>query len=236
MKLALSAGMLALAVVATGLGLAVEPSSVPARQPYRPVTGGNTVVYGGGYGGWGGGGAGTAASANAYGMAAVINAAGQANLANSAAANNWEAAYSADLNNRLQATNTYFEMRRVNKEDRAAEQSPRVTAEELARFAKEAAPARLTASQLDPVSGEIGWPMPLRDARYEVNRKKIEQMFASREANAGSVETISYRQLHDAIEILRAQLVKNIAEYAPQNYVEARKFLDSLEYEAGYAG
>ncbi len=142
-------------------------SSVGAQQnsqayQYRPVYSAPTYSGGGGWG-WGGGayGAGTTvAGSYMQGLSSVINAAGQANLANSAAANNWENAYSLDLNNRLQATNTYFEQRRINREATAEERGPRVTEAELVRMAKEAAPARLTASQLDPVTGEIAWPVP----------------------------------------------------------------------------
>ena len=215
-------------------------SSVGAQQSstsqYRPVYAPSYSGGGGGYWGWGGGGGGTVAGSYLQGLSSVINAAGQANLANSAAANNWENAYSMDLNNRLQATNTYFEQRRINRDAVAEERGPRVTAAELARFAKEAAPARLTASQLDPVTGEIGWPMPLRAANYDAARKNVDQLFASREMSAGAVGPAGYRRIHDAIEALRVQFARNISDYPPQVYVEARKFLDSLEYEAGFAG
>ena len=178
----------------------------------------------------------TAAGSYAQGMASVINAAGQANLANSAAANNWENAYSMDLNNRLQATNTYFEQRRINREAVAEERGPRATAAELARFAKEAAPARLNASQLDPVTGEIGWPTPLRAATFDAAREKVDKLFAMRESDSGAVGPAGYRRIRDSIEELKSQFAKKISDYAPQVYVDTRKFLESLQYEAGFAG
>ena len=63
------------------------------------------------------------------GMANVVRSAGYANVMNSIATQNYEQAYSADLDNRLKYTNTYFEMRRNNKEARggsptATERSP----------------------------------------------------------------------------------------------------------------
>jgi len=229
------AGILALTLVlAFWSSVGAQQSGSPSQ--YRPVYAPSYSGGGGGYWGWGGGAGTTVAGSYLQGLSSVINAAGQANLANSAAANNWENAYSMDLNNRLQATSTYFEQRRINREAVAEERGPRVTAAELARFAKEAAPARLTSSQLDPVTGEIGWPTPLRAATYEAARQNVDQLFASREASAGAVGPAGYRRIHDALEALRAQFARNIADYPPQVYVEARKFLDSLEYEAGFAG
>ncbi len=207
---------------------------------YRPVYASPTYSGGGGGGwGWGGGwgGAGTTvAGSYMEGMASVINAAGQANLANSAAANNWENAYSLELNNRLQTTNTYFEQRRINREAVAEERGPRVTAAELARFAKEAAPNRLTSSQLDPVTGEIGWPAPLRAAAFDSARDRVDQLFAQREASAGAIGPAGYRKIREALDVLRAQFQAKISDYPPQVYIDGRKFLDSLDYEAGFAG
>ena len=222
-----------------GWASAADQANVPAGnyRPYRPIYPANTnVTYGGygGYGGYGYGGVGTVASSNMQGMASVISAAGQANLANSAAANNWEAAYSSDLSNRLQATNTYFEMRRVNKEATEAEKGPPVTMEDLSRYAKEMAPSRLTASQLDPVTGEIAWPALLREARYDKERKRVDELFAVRETQGTTPN--SYPQLRAALDALRATFVKNIRDYSPQTYLDARKFLDSLDYESRFAG
>ena len=41
-----------------------------------------------------------------------------------------------------------------------------------------------------------------------------------------------YRGMIEAINALRAAMAKNISDYNPSAYVEARKFLDSLAYEA----
>ena len=58
------------------------------------------------------------------GMANVVRSAGYANVMNSIAAQNYEQAYSADLDNRFKYTNTYFEMRRVNQAAQAEARSP----------------------------------------------------------------------------------------------------------------
>ncbi len=117
-------------------GLLVSATSTPGwAQSYQ--SGGNypRPSYpafpsgGGGYGyGWGGyDDGGTAAGSYLNGMANVVRSAGYANVMNSIAAQNYEQAYSADLDNRLKYTNTYFEMRRVNQAARAEARSPAPT-------------------------------------------------------------------------------------------------------------
>lgn len=64
----------------------------------------------------GGGYASTAGQAAAYGLSDVIRSEGYANLQNSEAAKNWEDAKTKEIDNRQKWTNTYFDMRRTNKE------------------------------------------------------------------------------------------------------------------------
>ena len=91
-------------------------------------------------GGWGfnrGGYASTAGQAAAYGMSEVLRAQGYQNLQNSEAAKNWEEAKTLEMQNRLRWTETYFDMRKVNREARAAERGPPVTQEQAIRWAWE---------------------------------------------------------------------------------------------------
>ncbi|HEX4142023.1 MAG TPA: hypothetical protein VHY91_00600 [Pirellulales bacterium] len=227
----LTAGLLA--TFFSSLSLAqVSPSQggyyPPPVYPRFPGGGG-----GGRYGGFGGyGGGGTAAGSYLNGMANVVRSAGYYNVMNSVAAQNWEHAYSYDLDNRLKATNTYFEMRRVNAAAKAESRPPAASAEDLARYASVMAPKRLTSSELDPVTGEINWPGLLNDQRYAKLRENVDQLFTQRQATSGG--SSDYRATVNAIEALRAALLKNIDDYSPGAYIEARKFLDSLQYEARF--
>lgn len=106
------------------------------------------------WGGWGygmgGGYASTAPQAAAYGLSDIIRSEGYANLQNSEAAKNWEDAKTKEIQNRQQWTNTYFDMRRTNRESRKAEDGPSVTRDQAIRFAKNAAPPRLTSCSSTP--------------------------------------------------------------------------------------
>jgi len=199
-----------------------------ANYPAFPSGGGGRGGYG--WGGYGGGG--TAAGSYLNGMANVVRSAGYYNVMNSVAAQNWEQAYSYDLDNRLKATNTYFEMRRVNAAAKAEARPPAASAEDLARYAAAMAPKRLTSSELDPVTGEVNWPAILTDGRYAKLRENVDQLFSQRQATSGGAG--DYRATVTAIEALRAALLKNIDNYSPNMYIEARNFLDSLQYEARF--
>jgi hypothetical protein len=196
----------------------------------RPYYGG----YGGGYG-YGGYGATTAAGSAAYGMSQVIQASGEAQLNNSQAAKNYQEARSMEYDNRIKGTQTYFEMRKMNQAYTAAERSKPMTTEEAFRAAKEAAPKRLSPSQLDPLTGAIAWPVLLRSDDFKGGCATLEALFAERETKAGGIGGNQYTQIQEVTDILLAKLKANISQYSPDEYIKAKKFLESLAYEARFA-
>ena len=82
-------------------------------------------------GGWGGGyHSSTLEEGVQRGYADVVRSRGMANLMNSEAAINLQEADKKYLENRLTATQTYFEMRRYNQEARRAERSTPLSSEQ----------------------------------------------------------------------------------------------------------
>jgi hypothetical protein len=193
-----------------------------------------TAQWGGGWGGgWGmGNWASTAQQGAADGIAAVVRSAGYANLKNSEAAKNWQEAKSMEIDNRMKWTETYFEMRKTNREARAAEDGPPVTQEQAIRLAKMAAPPRLGSTQLDPVTGHVEYPLVLRDDIFAPNRQEIDTLFARRAASGGSVQYGEIREMQDAVSKFIDVLRQNVGNYAAGDYSRARTFLDSLAREA----
>ena len=120
-----------------------------------------------GYGGFGGGGYGwggfngigsTPQGSYLGGMSQVIRSQGQYNLMSSQAAVNLQEAQKKNIENQVQWTNAYIEMRRMRDAYRAETKVPPPTAEAWARNAHAAAPDRLPSSSLDPVTGALQWP------------------------------------------------------------------------------
>ncbi|NDC52968.1 MAG: hypothetical protein EBZ74_01445 [Planctomycetia bacterium] len=193
------------------------------------------VAQWGGYGrgGWGmGGWASTAQQGAAEGIAQVVRSQGYANLKNSEAAKNWEDAKSKEIDNRMKWTETYFEMRKTNREARAAEEGPPVTQEQAIRLAKMTVPPRLGSTQLDPVTGHIQYPLVLQDEIFAPNRAELDGLFANRAATGGSVQFEEMRQIQDAVSKFIDVLKQNVNNYAAGDYGRARTFLDSLAHES----
>ncbi|MFV1964183.1 MAG: hypothetical protein ACC628_02080 [Pirellulaceae bacterium] len=173
----------------------------------------------------------TAAEGASRGMADVIRSQGAANLMNSAAAINIEDARKKYIDNRLQATSTYFEMRRINREARAAARRPPPTQEQLVRFSKERLPRRIAPSQLDPLVGKLNWPTVLKMEPYKVYREQLDQLFAARAQN-GYLSPDQYMKAKQLTDQMMIDLRKNVRSYPSSQSIQARKFIQSLAYEA----
>ncbi len=183
-----------------------------------------------------GGGFGPATAAESYqrGFADVVRSAGQANLMDSMAAQNYEKVRAMDIENRLKWTEAYFQMRQMNRAMRAAKQLPRLTPEQLAQNARQNLPTRLTSRQLDPVNGQIDWPVVLRNDQYAAEREKLDSLFQQR-ATTSSIAPENYRDVQKYTGELLAALRKNVRDYSANDWTQARRFVESLAFEVRFA-
>ena len=215
-------------VMTLGQAPAARPSGGGAT--YRPAVPPQTTnVYSGG--GWSGysNGASTAAGSALNGMSQVISAAGNYNLATSAAAMNMTHVQREEMNNQQQWVNTFYAMRAAGREGRAAERGPNLTAEQIARMARDGAPTPLRPSQMEPVSGRLDWPGPLQDNRFESQRGEVDQLSAKR-ATYGGLDYTDQSEFREAIDSMFDELKSQIRQIPPQDYVVCRTFLRSLLY------
>ena len=213
----------------------------PSRSTTRPslvalgcilTAAGASAQWGGGMGYNRGGYASTAGQAAAYGMSEMARARGAENLQNSEAAKNWQEAKTADIQNRLSWTETYFDMRKENRDRRSEEAGPRVTQEQAIRMARMAAPPRLGSTQLDPVTGHIEYPLILTDDSYAAYRNRLDSLFAHRAETGGSIQFSDYQAIQQAVSKFVDALKQRVKDYPAGDYGKARTFLDSLAHEA----
>jgi len=162
-----------------------------------------------------------------HGFADVVRSQGMANLYNAQALTEAQRARSAYIDNQYKATQTYFEMRRYNTEARRAERSAPLSTEQYVRLARVEAPQVLTNTQLDPLTGAIAWPKPLAGPEYAMFRAPIEKLFADRYSGYST-----FAQVQQAIQAFADQLKADIMKFQANDYVAAKKFLDSLVYAA----
>jgi hypothetical protein len=162
-----------------------------------------------------------------HGFADVVRSQGMANLYNAQAATQAEQARSAYIDNQYKATQTYFEMRRYNTEARRGERSGPLSTEQYVRLARVEAPQALTNTQLDPLTGAIGWPVPLAAPEYAMFRMQIESLFANRYSGYSS-----FAQIQQAIQAFNDQIKVDVMKFQANDYVAAKKFLDALVFAA----
>jgi hypothetical protein len=165
-----------------------------------------------------------------------VRSAGAYNLMTSEAMKNVEDARKSYIENRLQWTQTYFEMRRINDEYRRAQyERDRRSSEELARYAQAAAPKRLTSSQLDPITGYVAWPRLLSTQAFADLRRDLDRLFAERANSKGAIGNDNYSLILDRVDQMKERLKAMIKEVPTGDYIDASRFLESLAHEARFA-
>ncbi len=125
----------------------------------------------------------------------------------------------------------YFKLRLLNREYRAQLRGPRPTAEDLARYAETRRPDRLSPSELDPITGEISWPMVLQADRYAWYRGRLDGLFLEW-ARSDQLSPTSHLKIDRMTKAVLAELRKQVRAVPQMDYVAAKRFIRSLAYEA----
>ena len=141
-------------------------------------------------------------------------------------------ARSAQIDNQYQWTQTYFAMQEENRRGRAAKRMPRPTEEQLIRYAQAGKPKSLTSEQLDPATGKIGWTRELRREPFALDRDVLEPIFSRRAASNGVVSDDDYDRIQEIVSDMQRNLKKRVKKVPANNYIAAKRLLESLAYEA----
>ncbi|QDU95614.1 hypothetical protein [Lignipirellula cremea] len=199
--------------------------SASAQQFYaqRQTNNGTPVIYRH---------ASTAAQGFLDGRANNVRAAGDYNYNTSLALINVEIARSMFLDNKLKSVQTYFEMRRQNREGREYENGPRPTQAELARYAKDRAPDRLASYQYEPTFKKLYWPTIFLDPRYDVPRNAINELVRDRSPEDSGLGSENHRLIREQTEAMKELLKVDVETLDPAAYAMCKRFLTSLEFEA----
>lgn len=168
------------------------------------------------------------------GTADIIRAEGRYNLETSVANINNEEAYSRYLDNDLKRTDTYFAKRQRNSSYRAQMRRPRAMPETYARLSHQAAPGRLCPQHFDRVFGTVHWPEVLTWECFKPYREALDVTFAGRGPSDG-LGSAAARDIDRFSHEMKCHLKSLVRELNPSEYVAARRFLDSLAYEARFA-
>jgi len=173
----------------------------------------------------------TVGESHARGIADVTRSQGMYNLMTSEAALNMSDVQRKQLENYRLGTETYFEVRQMNRQYREAERGPRPTMEDAVRYAQMGRPRPLTSQELDSVSGQISWPILLQDERFAQHRDELEDIFARRAASGG-LDADAFLRAQKLTDEMIGQLKQEVRDVPPQQYATAKTFLQSLSYAA----
>ena len=192
----------------------------------------STFAQPGAYGGYFPGyySASTAAEGFQNGRSNVIRAQGQYLLDTSQAASQFEDARAKDIENRYKTTQAYFDLRRMNREGRAAEAGPRPTQADLVRWAQAGRPKALTSSDLNPNNGELLWPKALTINAFADNREVVQGLMAEN-AKYGGLSLDQSMTISSNVDAMLTGLKERIGDFQPNVYLEGKNFLESLKYQ-----
>jgi hypothetical protein len=166
------------------------------------------------------------------GLASVVRAEGDYNLATSAAAVNVTAAVHQHIQNQKDFVEAYFAIRAFNRQAYEAEYArEKQLTQEWLRFHPSVKPKRLSPSELDPISGTINWPMLLQSDELTNLRQNIQNAFIQRH-QLGTMGYNNYRSVQQNATELLNEMLDRIEHLAPNEYVQAKRFLEALLFEA----
>jgi hypothetical protein len=192
----------------------------------------------GGYGGYGYGGASTPQSAAGMAMGDIIRSQGMYNQMTSAAMVNVEQARSKFIDNQRQWTEVYQVQQRILASQHAADleaaRARNAKYQEYLANRPTSLPPRLDTSQVDSATGKINWPGALMRPAFATQRSDVEAILASR-AHTGSNSELA-AALSKKVREMHENLRSQIKDIVPQEYMDARKFLDSLSLEGRFPG
>jgi hypothetical protein len=194
----------------------------------------NASNYGSDYG-YGGDRATTPIQGIDYGIARIIRDEGVYNLLTSQAALDLSEVQRREILNWRLWTETYFELRKLNHEARAAERGRHPTEADFIRYAQMGKPRRLTPSELDAVTGQLTWPVLLQTPEFAPFRGEVQRAFAQRAATGVMSGEESFR-VRQVGEMMLGLLRQQIQDVPAVDFIAARRFVESLMFEARLAG
>lgn len=183
----------------------------------------------------GGDAASTPASGIGHAAADIIRAQGMFNESTANSILKFEQARRQYLENQNQWTDLVLSRQRVLQAEH--ERQHEETRARNIRYREEEVwktplPPRLASNELNPGTGAVSWPRALQRDTFALDRIEIESLLAKR-ADKGSTSELM-EQLDNKTQMLRTDLRDHIRELRTQEYLQARRFVDSLALESQF--
>jgi hypothetical protein len=138
------------------------------------------------------------------------------------------------LDNNLKAAKTFYDKRKLCEDYRKLNPCKRPTQESMGRYSQASVPKRPVQFELASAPGRIYWPDVLLNEEFTDGRIQVESLFAQRKTVASGPGNSVSGEVQTAAAQMREQLQSKIRQMSPEEYLAARRFLESLAYEARF--
>jgi hypothetical protein len=173
------------------------------------------------------------------GQARLLHAKGLYNQLTADAYNRWQEGYSKQLDNETKRVSTYFKVKQINADNRAAKMPPPLTREKLDQWNLQDQPERLSRREYNSDSGSLQWPAILQAQIFDRQRLYLDDLFARRTAGEFGVNNPFYQRVNltatQMKDTLKAYLKSDEKWFSNQEYIAAQNFLNGLTQEARLA-
>lgn len=171
-----------------------------------------------------------AQAAVATAQAAVITNRASTNAAVAKAADDLEKVRAMAMDNDLKAAKAYYDRRKMYV-DYQSQHAGQRSKSDLARRSK-ATTERASVYEVDPLRGRIFWPSVLKREEFADARAQMDALFAERKARQAGLGSNFCREAKTLTGEMRDQLRDMVDDLSPAEYLTARRFLDTLSFEA----
>jgi hypothetical protein len=168
------------------------------------------------------------------GSAQVISATGEAVKDVSEALVNREVARDLAIDNSYKFVETYWDTRRLWKDERNYERGQPLSSDQLVQISRDAAPDRLSPRDLNPTTNEISWPAALRRTEFAPLRALVQDKFSGRTVSNTGMGSETEAAITHLAKAMQAELQAQLPTMTTNEYIVAKSFLRSLPYETRF--
>lgn len=173
----------------------------------------------------------TATEGYLRGAASVVQATGQKNYLDSIALVNFREAQRRAIENNKLYVQSYLDNKEAIRQYRKRYAAVPPTMEAWAAVVENSMPDRMTPEQYNPDTGRLTWPHILRTDEYAAMRDRIDILLLERTPENSGDGSPSQRELATLIDGMKYILRTNLNTVTSSQYVAARSFLESFDYE-----
>lgn len=138
------------------------------------------------------------------------------------------------IDNDIKATTTFYDKRAARESYLANHVKEKPDAADASRYAKSAAPKRLSPGEVSSSYRGIRWPAVLQHEQFASVRERLDAEYTQKSFGNSGIGSPLYQQVKRMTDEMQVELRGMVREIDPTEYIAAKRFLDGLAYEARF--